>query len=90
MISREPFCGMTARQLLRMVMASGSRRPCRTCLSMYTSAPAGTDCIRSASEQRAAGGGFFVGEARLRGLDAGLKIDEHARAGEDGVRARQE
>ena len=47
--SRLPFAGITARQLLRIVIASASRRPCRTCLSMYTSAPAGTDWVRSAA-----------------------------------------
>ena len=29
-----PFGGMTARQFLRIVMASSSRRPCSTCLIM--------------------------------------------------------
>src|ERR1019366_4095903 len=49
MTSKLPLCGMTARQFLRTVTASASRYPCMTCLSMYTSAPAGTDWVRSAA-----------------------------------------
>src|SRR6266852_6906305 len=75
--SRLPFAGITARQLLRIVIASASRRPCRTCLSMYTSAPAGTDWVRSAASSLHREETFFVREARLRCLHAGLEIDEH-------------
>ena len=74
--SRLPFAGITARQLLRIVIASASRRPCRTCLSMYTSAPAGTTGL-DLPPAACTGRRPFRPRSAPSLPHAGLEIDEH-------------
>ena len=74
--SRLPFSGITAWQFLRIVIASASRRPCRTCLSMYVGA--GRNRLgQICHQQLAPRGNLFAREALLRCLHARLEINEH-------------
>jgi hypothetical protein len=62
-INKLPFCGMTTRRFLRIVIASASRRPCRTCLSMYTSGARRDRLRKICCNQFASGGRIFIREA---------------------------